>query len=96
MEDREYYIDLFEIYETLLTEKQQSIFKLYYYEDLSLSEISIMYNKSKSYIGKSIQLINNKLLNYETKLQIYKKNKSILQLVKDKELNEQIKKIING
>jgi len=96
MEDREYYIDLFEIYETLLTEKQQSIFKLYYYEDLSLSEISIMYNKSKSYIGKSIQLINNKLLNYETKLQIYKKNKSILQLVKDKELKEQIKKIING
>ena len=38
--DRVEIINLFDVYETLLTDREKEIFKYYYYEDLSLSEIS--------------------------------------------------------
>ena len=37
--DRVEIINLFDVYETLLTDREKEIFKYYYYEDLSLSEI---------------------------------------------------------
>ena len=40
LEERVYIAKLFDLYGKLLTQKQQDLFLLYYYEDLSLSEIS--------------------------------------------------------
>ena len=48
MKEREYLIELYITYGSLLTDKQQDIFEKYFYEDLSLSEISENTNISKS------------------------------------------------
>ena len=40
---------LMDLYEDLLTEKQREYLDLYYHEDLSLSEISLIKNVSKKF-----------------------------------------------
>ena len=96
MKEREYLIELYMLYGNLLTDKQKTIFKKYFYEDLSLSEISENINISKSCIGKTIQIIENKLYNYEKKVKMHKKIRDICKLVDNRKLNEKIKKIISG
>ena len=96
MKEREYLIELYMIYGCLLTDKQQDIFEKYFYEDLSLSEISENTNISKSYIGKTINTINEKLNYYESHLKIHEKNRLLLNLIKEDELKERAKKIISG
>ena len=96
MKEREYLIELYMIYGCLLTDKQQDIFEKYFYEDLSLSEISENTNISKSYIGKTINTINDKLNYYESSLKIYEKNKTLLSIITDSKLKEKTKKIISG
>ena len=96
MKEREYLIELYMIYGCLLTDKQQDIFEKYFYEDLSLSEISENTNISKSYIGKTINTINEKLNYYESHLKIHEKNRLLLNLIKEDELKESAKKIISG
>lgn len=92
---RELFIELFTIYQDLLTSKQQKIFKSYYFEDLSLSEISENYNTSRSYISKTLQIINEKLADYESTLKIRLKYKKILDLIDNPELKTKINEIIN-
>ncbi|MEG2457363.1 MAG: DNA-binding protein [Bacilli bacterium] len=77
MKHREYIIDLYDIYQFLFTKKQQEYFENYYFEDLSLSEIAQNYNISKAGIGKCINEVESKLLEYEKNLNVYKKNKII-------------------
>ena len=96
MKEREYIIELYAIYNNLLTTKQKSIFEKYYFEDLSLSEISENTNISKSYIGKTIQTTVEKVKQYESILNIHKKNQLILELIDNPKLREKIKKIISG
>lgn len=96
MKNREEIIKLYDIYSKLLTKKQQKLFEDYYYEDLSLSEISENENISKSYVGKSLQNIITKLETYEKKLNIKTKNDLLLSIIKNEELKEKIEKIING
>jgi len=96
MKEREYLIELYITYGSLLTEKQQDIFEKYFYEDLSLSEISENTNISKSYIGKAIKIISDKLNYYESSLKINEKNKSLLSIITDSKLKEKAKKIISG
>ena len=96
MKEREYIIELYAIYNNLLTTKQKSIFEKYYFEDLSLSEISENTNISKSYIGKTIQTTVEKVKQYESILNIHKKNQLILELIDNPKLKEKIKKIISG
>ena len=45
---REFHISLFDIYQELLTTKQQEYFILYYYEDYSLKEIAEMARLAKA------------------------------------------------
>lgn len=72
MENFIYYSQLYNIYNCLFTDKQKSILKLYYNENLSLSEISNLKNVSKSYVGKIIKESQNKLLFYEDNIGYYK------------------------
>ena len=44
---------LMDLYEDLLTEKQREYLDLYYHEDLSLSEISLIKNVSKNAVSLS-------------------------------------------
>lgn len=72
MEKFLYYIELFNIYKCLFTEKKQDILDLYFNENLSLSEISNLKNVSKSYVGKIISESEKKLDYYENNIGYYK------------------------
>lgn len=97
MDKREYYIDLYENYKELLTDKQRKYFENYYYEDLSLNEIMSLYGVSKSLVGKTINQVEEKLISYEEKLRINKKNielKKIISNIKDVKTKKELEDIL--
>ena len=65
MEDREYLIILYDYYGELLSDNQKKYFEEYYFDNLSLSEISENVGKSRNAIHKSIKTVEEKLLFYE-------------------------------
>lgn len=93
MEEREYIISLYEYYGKLLTNKQQCFFEDYYYENLTMEEISINNGISKNAVSKQLINIKNKLFNYESVLKLlYKANKIRSNI--DKEVLNKIEKYI--
>ena len=72
---------LYDYYGELLTDKQQNYFKDYYFDNLTLSEISENYNISRNAIHKSLKEIEEKLLYYEEKLKLYVKNIKIKKII---------------
>ncbi len=98
MKDRETLITLYEIYKNLFTDKQQNYFEMYYFEDLSLSEIAQNNNVSKSIIGKTISNVETKLKEYESLLNINKLYKSINKIKEkttDSKTKEELNKLLN-
>jgi len=93
MENREYLNELFDIYKELLTEIEQVTFKSYYGEDLSLSEIAENRNISKSSVGKTISIAEEKLKNYEAKLKIHETKQQLREVLDSNNL-EKIKDIM--
>lgn len=77
MEEFIYYNGLFDIYGSLLTEKEQNTFKDYYQEDMSLSEIADENKISRSAVQKTVKTVLDKLKYYEDKLCIYCNNKKL-------------------
>lgn len=72
---------LYDYYGELLTDKQKNYFKDYYFDNLTLSEISENYNISRNAIHKSLKEIEEKLLYYEEKLKLYDKNIKIKKII---------------
>ena len=66
MNNRLYFIDLYDIYGNILTEKQQNYFEDYYFNNYSLGEISENYNISRNAVFKNIKDSENKFPNAET------------------------------
>ena len=64
-------ITLFDYYGELLTEKQKNYFKDYYFDNLSLSEMSENYNISRNAIHKNIKETLEKLKYYEEKIKLF-------------------------
>ena len=96
MIDRDKIIRLFDIYNSFLTEKQVIYFKNYYFEDLSLNEIAENYSVSKALVGKTIKTAEDKLLEYESKLELtkmYDKINNIIEIEKDEKIKETLKEI---
>lgn len=93
-----YLNNLYDYYGVLLNERQQEIFKYYYFDNLSLSEISENENISRNAISKQLKNICLKLNDYETKLGLYKKTQELNKIIAnlDKETNKKIKEIIGG
>lgn len=97
MNNREELINIYLIYKDLLTKKQQEYFKYYYFEDLSLSEISENMLVSKAFVGKTLKLIENKLNDLESTLKIntlYNKIKEISKNTTDKETKKELENLI--
>ena len=95
MEKRDYYIILYDFYSSLFSDRQKEYFEDYYFNNLSLSEISENMGISRNAIHKSIKSIEKKLLFYEENLSLYEKNiklKKIIENVKD----EKVKNILEG
>ena len=61
MEDRIYLTMLYDIYGDLLTEKERKYFEAYYFDNLSLGEISENMDVSRNAVHKSIKLVIEKL-----------------------------------
>ena len=95
--DNFYLIDLYDIYGSLLTDKQQQYFEDYYFDNLSLQEISENYNVSRNAIYNSLREAKEKLQVYETNLKIYDKNKKLKEIVteiEDKRIKKQLEELI--
>lgn len=81
MEYRDYIIILYDYYRELFNEKQQEYFEDYYFNNLSLQEISENVNVSRNAIHKAIKSMEEKLQYYEEKLSLYSKSKEIRKLL---------------
>lgn len=95
--DNFYLIDLYDLYGTLLTDKQQRYFEDYYFDNLSLAEISENYKVSRNAVHNSLKETVEKLKNYETRLNIYNKNskiKEIISKINDEKIKEELEKLI--
>ena len=77
MDNYIYYVTLFDYYGSLLTEKQRQYFEDYYFENLSLSEISENLGISRNAVNKQIHKTIEKLEYYEEKLELYQKSEKI-------------------
>ena len=97
MEDREYLIILYDYYEELLNDNQKEYFEQYYFDNLSLSEISENDNKSRNAIHKCIKSVCLKLYEYEDKLRLYEKRRKldkIIDKIDDLELRKSLEELI--
>lgn len=104
MEERVYLSMLLEAYGGLLTDKQRDIMKLYYDDDLSLSEISELTSTTRQAIHDIIKRCHKILVHYEDNLKLidkYNKNELIkndinskLKLLKGNIEDKEILKII--
>jgi len=95
MDKRDYFIILYDFYSSLFTERQKEYFEDYYFNNLSLSEISENMEISRNAVHKSIKLIEKKLLDYEEKLSLYEKNKKLSDII-NKIDNKDIKEELEG
>ena len=97
MDKKLYLINLYDYYGSLLTDKQQSYFENYYFNDYSLAEIAENDNVSRNAVHGQLKIVEEKLDEYESKLNLYKngiKIKKLLDKVKDKEVVEKIEELI--
>ena len=82
MEELLYLNNLYDLYGELLTNKQQTYFEEYYFNNLSYSEISEKYKVSRNAIFRQLNLTKEKLLDYEEKLKLYYKKQKINDIIK--------------
>ena len=94
IEKKTYYIILFSYYQNLLTKKQQEIFKSYYEEDYSLSEISESLDISRNAVHDALKKVINNLEHYEACLNLKAKDDLRKELYKQYE-NQETLELIN-
>ena len=96
MEDlkKEEIIELYDIYGSLLTDKQRTYFEDYYYMDLSLAEIAENYNISRNAIHDQLKRVNEALINFESNLHLHNKFKKIKNLDIEDKIKDEILNIL--
>lgn len=95
--DRVEIINLFDVYEILLTDREKEIFKYYYYEDLSLSEISENLNITRTGVFNTLKKVEEKLLQYENNLKLMNIKNTLKCLLEEQDIEtikSKLKKII--
>lgn len=92
---------LLETYGKLLTPKQYDVIDLYYNQNLSLAEIAEGENITRQGVRKNLIDAENKLFDYEEKLQLLKQKlereeiiKELLQETEDVSLKEKIQRLL--
>lgn len=96
MENQLLLCSLYDYYKELLTDKQKMYFEDYYFDNLTLSEMSENYEISRNAIHKSLKEVEEKLTYYEDKLKLYNKSNEIKKIISnlDEETKEKIKELI--
>lgn len=98
MDKQDLLIILFDYYEELLTDSQKKYFIDYYFNNLSLAEISENENVSRNAVSKDLKLTKEKLISYEEKLKLYEKDKKIRKVIDkitDESIKEELEKILD-
>ncbi len=86
--------DLFDVYGSLLTKRQQEILTLYVLDDLSLSEIQEMLSISRSAISDAVRKGIHAMEEMEKSVGYLEKRRQVLDEVKgNKELEDRIRSI---
>ncbi len=88
MEKRDYLIMLYDFYGELLNEKQKTYFEEYYFNNLSLGEISENLNISRNAIHKCLAGVEEKLTLFEEKLKLYEKTNKIRDIIKKDNIDD--------
>ena len=83
MDKQDYLIILYDFYGELLSDSQRKYFEDYYFNNLSLGEISENTNISRNAIHKAIKNASDKLYFYEDKLKLFEKRKICEEIIKD-------------
>lgn len=86
-----HYVELFDYYGELFTDKQKEYFKDYYFNNLTFQEIADNNKVSKNAVHKNIKDITKKLDYYEEKLKLYSNKKKIEELIQDIDEEKRIK-----
>ena len=87
----------FDIYESLLTDREKEIFKYYYYEDLSLSEIGENLNITRTGVFNTLKKVEEKLTQFEASLKLMNIKNTLKGLLDEADIGvikNKIKKII--
>ena len=93
--DKVYINELYDIYGSLLTKRQQEILQLYFQEDLSYTEISEELSISRAAVLDAVHKGSNALLKYEKSIQYLANRNRVYELVKnDRVLLEKIQDIL--
>lgn len=93
MDERIYLNDLYDLYGKLLNDVQRKYFEYYYFDNLSLGEIADLLDVSRNAVHKNIKLVDTKLNDFESKLELYKKNiklQKIIGKIEDKNLKKEL------
>ena len=88
MEKRDYLIILYDYYGELLNEKQKNYIEEYYFNNLSLGEISENLNISRNAVHKCLIGIEEKLTFFEEKLKLYEKTNVIRDIIKKDNIDD--------
>lgn len=96
LDNRIYLINLYDYYKELLTDKQKEYFEGYYFDNMSLQELSEEYDVSRNAIHKQVKETEEKLLDYEKKLRLYGKRLEILKIIEplQENMKEKIEEFI--
>lgn len=92
-----YYNELYDLYSSLLTDKQRKYFEDYYFNNLSFSEIADKYGISRNAAFKQIHIITDKLDEYESKLELYNKKHILIDIINsthDSDIKKKLEEII--
>jgi predicted DNA-binding protein YlxM (UPF0122 family) len=96
IENKIRYHKLYDLYGSLLTEKQRSAFEYYYLDDYSLSEIASLLNVSRNAVYEQINIATAYLEEYESKLNLLiKTEKTVSILEKMKRLSKDSDALLN-
>ena len=99
MEERDKLIILYDYYKDLLSENKKEYFEEYYFNNLSLAEVSEKYNISRNAVHKQLKVIEEKLLFFEKKLKLkekYEKLENIINKIDDVDIKKKLQEIIES
>ncbi len=71
------YVELFELYQGLLTDRQRELFSSHYYFDLSLAEIAEPDGNTRQNVYAAVKKVKAKLDEYESILRLNEKNQKL-------------------
>lgn len=97
MEELVYFNELYDLYGSLLTDKQRKYFEDYYFNNLSFSEMAENYDVSRNAVFKQLHIATDKLEEYEKILELLKRRKKlekIIENINDQELKSQLEELL--